>query len=85
MTLRTTLGLAEGGMMPGVAYYLSTWYKGDELVLRIGLFGEFNAAPLDSFTSRANSSCSVSAASISGAFGGLLASAFLSIPQIPHL
>lgn len=41
MTLRITLGLAEGGMMPGVAYYLSTWYKGDELALRIGLFGQF--------------------------------------------
>jgi hypothetical protein len=32
-------------MMPGVAYYLSTWYKGDELALRIGLFGELNIVP----------------------------------------
>ncbi|KAG8755361.1 hypothetical protein FRC14_004120 [Serendipita sp. 396] len=54
-------------MMPGIAYYLSTWYKRDELALRIGIF--------------------VSAASMSGAFGGLLATAFLSIKQIsilPH-
>ncbi|KDN38607.1 hypothetical protein RSAG8_09394, partial [Rhizoctonia solani AG-8 WAC10335] len=28
----------EGGMMPGVAFYLSTYYKRDELVFRIGVF-----------------------------------------------
>ncbi|CAG7846391.1 Uncharacterized transporter C1039.04 [Serendipita indica DSM 11827] len=67
MVIRILLGVAEGGMMPGVAYYLSTWYTRDELALRIGIF--------------------VSAASMAGAFGGLLATAFLSIPQIsvlPH-
>ncbi|PVF98944.1 MFS general substrate transporter [Serendipita vermifera] len=65
MVIRVLLGIAEGGMMPGVAYYLSTWYKRDELALRIGIF--------------------VSAASLSGAFGGLLATGLLSIPQLKHL
>jgi len=51
--------------MPGITYYLSTWYKRHELALRIGIF--------------------VSAASLSGAFGGLLATAFLSIPQLKGL
>jgi MFS family permease len=40
MAVRAFLGLCEGGMMPGVAYYLSTYYKRDELVLRIGIFGK---------------------------------------------
>ncbi|KDQ12248.1 hypothetical protein BOTBODRAFT_34530 [Botryobasidium botryosum FD-172 SS1] len=67
IVIRTILGLAEGGMMPGVTYYLSTWYKRDELTLRIGIF--------------------VSASSMAGAFGGLLATALLKIPQLhglPH-
>jgi MFS family permease len=65
MAIRVLLGLFEGGMMPGITYYLSTWYRRHELALRIGIF--------------------VSAASLSGAFGGLLATAFLSIPQIKGL
>ena len=65
MTIRVFLGLFEGGMMPGITYYLSTWYRRHELALRIGIF--------------------VSAASLSGAFGGLLATAFLSIPQLKGL
>ncbi|KAG8969479.1 hypothetical protein FRC03_002755 [Tulasnella sp. 419] len=65
MAIRVFLGLAEGGMMPGVAYYLSTYYKRHELVLRVGIF--------------------VSASSMSGAFGGLLASGLLKIPQIKGL
>ena len=65
MTIRVWLGLFEGGVMPGITYYLSTWYKRHELALRIGIF--------------------VSAASMSGAFGGLLATAFLSIPQLKGL
>ena len=39
MAVRAFLGLCEGGMMPGVAFYLSTYYKRHELVLRIGIFG----------------------------------------------
>ncbi|CCO27154.1 putative transporter C1039,04 [Rhizoctonia solani AG-1 IB] len=62
MVVRALLGLWEGGMMPGVAFYLSTYYKRHELVFRIGIF--------------------VSASSLSGAFGGLLASGLLKIPQV---
>ncbi|KAJ7111201.1 major facilitator superfamily domain-containing protein [Mycena crocata] len=65
MAVRMCLGLAEGGVMPGIAYYLSMWYTRDELALRIGIF--------------------VSASSLSGAFGGLLATAFLSVHQIDGL
>lgn len=65
VVIRILLGLTEGGMMPGIAYYLSTWYKKDELALRMGIF--------------------VSAASMSGAFGGLLATGFLSVPQLAGL
>ncbi|KAH8831300.1 major facilitator superfamily domain-containing protein [Flagelloscypha sp. PMI_526] len=38
MGVRAMLGLMEGGMMPGVAYYLSTYYKRHELVFRICIF-----------------------------------------------
>ncbi|KEF56747.1 uncharacterized protein A1O9_06937 [Exophiala aquamarina CBS 119918] len=49
------LGLAEGGMLPGINLYLSMFYRRDELQLRIAMF--------------------YSAASLSGAFSGLLAAA----------
>lgn len=38
LACRFFLGLAEGGMMPGVAYYLSCFYRRNELLFRIGLF-----------------------------------------------
>ncbi|KAG8705675.1 hypothetical protein FRC11_008862, partial [Ceratobasidium sp. 423] len=62
MAVRTMLGICEGGMMPGLAFYLSTYYKRDELVFRIGIF--------------------CSASTLSGAFGGLLASGLLKIPEL---
>jgi MFS family permease len=40
MAVRVFLGIAEAGLMPGIAYYLSSWYKRDELALRIGVFSE---------------------------------------------
>ncbi|ELU42607.1 Scs3p domain-containing protein [Rhizoctonia solani AG-1 IA] len=40
MVVRALLGLWEGGMMPGVTFYLSTYYKRHELVFRIGIFVE---------------------------------------------
>ena len=82
MIIRILLGIAEGGMMPGVAYYLSTWYTRDELALRIGIFGTSIVPP--SFGTVLMQTI-VSAASMAGAFGGLLATAFLSIPQIGAL
>jgi sugar phosphate permease len=50
---RLFLGVAEAGLYPGVAYYLTMWYCTEELAFRQGLF--------------------FSAASIAGAFSGLLA------------
>ena len=50
---RIFLGVAESGLYPGVAYYLTMWYCTDELALRQGMF--------------------FSAASVAGAFSGLLA------------
>ena len=47
------LGIAEGGLLPGMVLYLSGMYTRGEMALRIGLF--------------------YTAASLSGAFGGLLA------------
>ena len=38
MVLRVLLGLTEGGMMPGTSYYLSCFYKREELLFRIGVF-----------------------------------------------
>ncbi|KAH9872477.1 hypothetical protein IAQ61_005313 [Plenodomus lingam] len=52
-TVRALLGVAEGGLLPGMVLYLSQFYRRDELALRIGIF--------------------YTAASLSGAFGGLLA------------
>lgn len=50
---RLFLGVAEAGLFPGVAYYLTMWYCRTEIQLRQTLF--------------------FSAASIAGAFSGLLA------------
>lgn len=60
MTARAFLGIFEGGAMPGFAFFLSCWYKRNELLFRIGIY--------------------VSAASIAGAFGGLLAAGLDKIP-----
>jgi len=51
--VRFFLGLTEGGLFPGVVFYLSMWYKRAERQYRIALF--------------------FSAASMAGAFGGILA------------
>ncbi|KAL4993712.1 major facilitator superfamily domain-containing protein [Aspergillus recurvatus] len=51
--VRALLGIAEGGLLPGMVLYLSSFYRRGDLAVRIGLF--------------------YTAASLSGAFGGLLA------------
>ncbi|EFQ30885.1 major facilitator superfamily transporter [Colletotrichum graminicola M1.001] len=51
--IRVALGIFEGGAMPGFSFFLSSFYKREELLLRMGIF--------------------ISSASLSGAFGGLLA------------
>ncbi|KAK4212153.1 high-affinity nicotinic acid transporter [Rhypophila decipiens] len=60
MVARAFLGIFEGGAMPGMAFFLSCFYKRNELLFRIGIY--------------------VSAASIAGAFGGLLATGLSKIP-----
>ncbi|KAJ3860105.1 major facilitator superfamily domain-containing protein [Lentinula novae-zelandiae] len=42
--VRVCLGIAEAGLFPGVAYYLSLWYPRNALQSRIGLF--FGAATI---------------------------------------
>lgn len=39
MALRSLLGIFEGGAMPGIAFYLSNFYKRSELYFRIGIYG----------------------------------------------
>lgn len=57
--VRFVLGIFEAGMLPGVAYYLSRWYRRSELAFRLSLY--------------------IVAAPFAGAFGGLLASAILTM------
>lgn len=61
MVTRTFLGVFEGGAMPGMAFFLSCFYRREELLFRVGIY--------------------VSAASMAGAFGGLLATALSLIPS----
>ena len=44
MAARFFLGVAEAGLFPGVAYYLSCWYKRSEFGIRSAIF--FSAAAL---------------------------------------
>jgi len=36
--VRFLLGVCEAGMLPGIAYYLSRWYRHKELALRLALY-----------------------------------------------
>lgn len=63
--VRALLGIFECGMMPGIAFYLSRWYRRGELGFRLSFY--------------------ISAAALSGAFGGLLASAILRLPSFGGL
>ena len=38
LTVRSALGLAEAGYIPGSIYTLSTWYKQEELAKRVAIF-----------------------------------------------
>jgi MFS family permease len=38
LAARFMLGFSEGGLMPGISYYLSCFYRRSELLLRIGWF-----------------------------------------------
>ena len=50
---RMALGLCEGGLFPGVTFYITLWYRRHECGFRMAIF--------------------FSAATLAGAFGGLLA------------
>ncbi|POR34380.1 Uncharacterized protein TPAR_05449 [Tolypocladium paradoxum] len=63
--VRFILGVFEAGMLPGIAYYLSRWYRRSELVFRLSLY--------------------IVMAPLAGAFGGLLASAILSLDHFGGL
>ncbi|PGH17948.1 hypothetical protein AJ79_00847 [Helicocarpus griseus UAMH5409] len=63
--VRFVLGIFEAGMMPGIAYYLSRWYRKHELAFRLSLY--------------------IVMAPLAGAFGGLLASAILKLPNFGSL
>jgi len=53
IVVRVFLGLTEAGLFPGITFYLSLWYRRQDVAQRIAIF--------------------FSAATIAGAFGGLLA------------
>lgn len=55
LIVRMALGLAEGGLFPGVTWYITLWYRRHECGYRMAIF--------------------FSAATLAGAFGGLLARA----------
>ena len=63
--VRFLLGAFEAGMLPGIAYYLSRWYRRSELVFRLSLY--------------------IVMAPLAGAFGGLLASAILTLDNFGSL
>ncbi|RSL61676.1 hypothetical protein CEP51_013592, partial [Fusarium floridanum] len=44
LAARWFLGMAEAGLLPGVSFYLSCWYKSSEIGVRIAVF--FSAAAL---------------------------------------
>ncbi|KAJ2895954.1 hypothetical protein MKZ38_006000 [Zalerion maritima] len=63
--VRFILGIFEAGLMPGIAYYLSRWYRRAELAFRLALY--------------------IVMSPLAGAFGGLLASAILSMDSFGSL
>lgn len=62
LMVRMALGLAEGGLFPGVTWYITSWYRRHECGLRMAIF--------------------FSAATLAGAFGGLLACAISNMDGI---
>ncbi|QRW22310.1 major facilitator superfamily transporter [Rhizoctonia solani] len=53
MIARSFLGIAEGGLFPGIAFYITLWYRRSETGSRMAIY--------------------YAAATVAGAFGGLLA------------
>jgi MFS family permease len=63
MATRVFLGVFEGGLFPGVNYYISQWYVRNECGYRMALF--------------------FSAATLAGAFGGILARGIAEMVRYP--
>jgi len=59
--VRFLLGALEAGILPGVTYYMSRWYRRSELVFRLCIY--------------------IVMGPFAGAFGGVLASAILTLDQ----
>jgi len=62
LIVRMALGFAEGGLFPGVTWYITLWYRRHECGLRMAIF--------------------FSAATLAGAFGGLLARAISNLSGV---
>jgi len=62
LVCRAALGVAEGGLFPGVTWYITLWYRRHECGLRMAIF--------------------FSAATLAGAFGGLLARAIIEMDGV---
>lgn len=79
--VRFLLGIFEAGMLPGIAYYLSRWYRKSELAFRLALY--LVTAPLSvatfNFNTDFQTNTDIHRCNRAGAFGGLLASAILKI------
>jgi len=65
LVCRAALGIAEGGLFPGVTWYITLWYRRHECGLRTALF--------------------FSAATLAGAFGGLLARGIVEMDGVGNL
>ncbi|UPK92084.1 hypothetical protein LCI18_003019 [Fusarium solani-melongenae] len=59
MTVAFAFVVTRAGMLPGIAYYLSCWYRRNELAFRLSMY--------------------IVMSSLAGAFGGLMASAILTL------
>lgn len=49
--VRFALGVAEAGFAPGIAFYLSSWYKRHELAKRYSIYYTATAVSVSTFTS----------------------------------
>ncbi|KAF5370102.1 hypothetical protein D9758_001066 [Tetrapyrgos nigripes] len=85
IAIRIFLGACEGGLLPGMVLYLSTIYKRHELQLRqVKNTLRYHASVLNVFLHR-RVGIFYASASLSGAFGGLLATAILKMDGIGGL